>query len=151
MALQRSKLEKRQAEDAHNRSIFKAFSSILHSNGSLASIGKVANEYANESKLIDEKAHLARSRIYALEGKICKMRSTVAFCARTTNDISSYLGRGWLSTKRIVSSNCPTPCSGHQGFCDMENGRKYATAEQADRDNCRSGTDEELRTLLKIE
>jgi len=146
-----SERERIRAHNAETRAMFSAIKGMVKSGGNFGEIVQVATELVEDVEDYESLERVSRSRLYALEGKVCGMRSSVVLCYSSTSSDTSYLGRGWLSTKQTVTSHCASPCSGHEGFCDMETGQKYNSAEAAERDNCRVGTEAELSRLLKIQ
>lgn len=45
-------------------------------------------------------------------------------------------------------SSCEAPCKGHEGYCNMETGARYATAEAAERTNCRPADQAEIDAAI---
>ena len=146
----KSHQEQRTASSQKNKALLNAIISLASGNGDFVSTTTTLTKLLDETKRADNAAFYARSRIYALEGNICEKREAVVFCSNSTETSTSYLGRGHFQTTTLVTSLCSAPCYGHSGFCDMTTGEKYFSAEQAERANCRRGTQEQLLPLLRI-
>jgi hypothetical protein len=134
---------------ARANSLFGVLNSLAQSDGSFSTTASAAADFLETEKKIDQDAHDARARKYALEGKVCEAHDSVVFCYSSTDTSTSYLGKGVLLNNTRTTNHCPQICGKHIGFCDVRTGRKYPTIEAAERDNCRAGTKLELETILK--
>ncbi|WP_411816922.1 hypothetical protein [Hyphococcus sp. DH-69] len=98
------------------------------------------------------KSALSRYAVYAREGKVCKMRQAVRHCYVSTTWSPSYGGR--IGRTMIINqhathwSSCQDPCKNHEGYCNMETGARYKTAEAAERANCRPASQGEIDAAI---
>ena len=107
-----------------------------------------ATEYAEELDARADAARVQRQAKYAREGKICKMKPSVAWCLTTETNSPTYAGGGVIINNVSKSSSCERPCAGHDGYCDMSTGQKFFSAEAAERTNCRAATPDETRAAI---
>lgn len=98
------------------------------------------------------KSAQSRYAVYAREGKVCKMRQAVRHCYVSTSWTPSYggsIGRTMIINQQATHwSSCQDPCKNHEGYCNMETGARYKTAEAAERANCRPGSQGEIEAAI---
>ena len=95
----------------------------------------------------------ARLAVYAREGKVCKMPKQVRHCHVSTTWTVGYggsIGGVRLTTHTPTRhSSCPKPCEFAEGYCDMSSGKVFKTAENAERSNCRSATQDQIDAAIE--
>ncbi len=103
----------------------------------------------NEAAAMAAQSRYAR---YAREGKVCQMREAVRHCYVSTSWSTGYggsIGRTMIITHTPTYwSSCTDPCKNHRGYCNMETGARYGTAEAAERANCRAASQTEIDAAI---
>ncbi|GAB4146496.1 MAG: hypothetical protein Tsb0016_16970 [Sphingomonadales bacterium] len=103
----------------------------------------------NEASAMAAQSRYAR---YAREGKVCQMRDAVRHCYVSTSWTAGYggsIGRTMIITHTPTYwSSCSDPCKNHRGYCNMETGARYGTAEAAERANCRPASQTEIDAAI---
>ena len=103
----------------------------------------------NEAMAAQQRNRFAQ---YAREGKVCKMRDAVRHCHVSTTWTTGYggtIGRTMILTSSPTRhSSCPEPCQFHSGYCNMETGARYNSAEAAERVNCRAASQSEIQAAI---
>lgn len=108
-----------------------------------------AVEYGKELDARADAAAVQRQAGYAREGKVCKMKPSVAWCFTSESNSPSYAGGGLIINNVTKTSTCSGLCSGHDGYCDMETGQRFFDAEAAERANCRQASSGEIAAALE--
>ncbi len=143
--------EEQQASSRKNRAILNALQGLAQGGGSISATISALGELIDETEKADYEAYYARSRGYALEGKICTTKPSVIFCYNTSDNVTKYLGGGFFQTNTTITNHCPEACAGHSGFCDTESGDRYFSVRDAELANCRVATSDELEPFLKVD
>jgi len=114
--------------------------------GGFAAAGMTMRNAFREIDALADKSYRLRQAEYAREGKFCAARKTVELC--TVNRELSAMGVTPSEDEYEFVSSCGGECAGHEGPCDTASGRRYASWESAERDNCRAATKAEVGAAL---